>query len=81
MVRVGMHEAKTNFSKLVEQARNGEDVVVQRNGKTVARIVAVEDEEPPAPTWRSLAGRHAGTGWMSADFDDPIPGFEPYGWS
>ena len=39
MAQVGMHEAKTNLSKLVERAEAGEDIVIARNGKPVARLV------------------------------------------
>jgi prevent-host-death family protein len=67
MARVGMHEAKTHLSKLVERAEAGEDVVIQRNGKPVARLVAVV-EEP-----RSLAsvrGAWRGRVRMADDFDE-----------
>lgn len=62
-----MHEAKTNLSQLVERAEAGEDVVIQRNGKPVARLVPI-DEEP-----RSLAsvrGVWRGQVRMAEDFDD-----------
>ena len=42
MTQVNMHEAKTQFSKLVEQALTGEEVVVARNGKPLVRLVPVE---------------------------------------
>ena len=38
-----MHEAKTKLSHLVERAEAGEDVVIARNGKPVARLVRVAD--------------------------------------
>ena len=44
---VGMHEAKTNFSKLVKLVEEGGEVVVTNAGKPVARIVAYE--RPAAP--------------------------------
>lgn len=44
MARVGMHEAKTNLSKLVERAEGGEDIVIQRRGQPVARLVAIREE-------------------------------------
>jgi prevent-host-death family protein len=43
MTRVGMHEAKTNFSRLVESARHGEEVIVERSGRPVAKIVAYDE--------------------------------------
>jgi len=67
MHRVGMHEAKTHLSKLVERAEAGEDVVIQRNGKPVARLVPVV-EEP-----RSLAsvrGAWRGRMRIADDFDE-----------
>jgi prevent-host-death family protein len=67
MARVGMHEAKTQLSKLVERAEAGEDIVIQRNGTAVARLVPVV-EEP-----RSLAsvrGAWRGRVRMAADFDE-----------
>jgi len=41
MTQVGMHEAKTKLSQLVERAEAGEDIVIARNGKPVARLVPV----------------------------------------
>jgi prevent-host-death family protein len=67
MARVGMHDAKTNLSRLVERVEAGEDVVIQRNGKPVVRLVAVV-EEP-----RSLAsvrGAWRGRVSMAVDFDE-----------
>jgi prevent-host-death family protein len=43
MTRVGMHEAKTNFSRLVDSARRGEDVIVERSGRPVAKIVPYDE--------------------------------------
>ena len=62
-----MHEAKTHLSKLVERAEAGEDVIIQRNGKPVVRLVPIV-EEP-----RSLAsvrGVWSGRVRMSDDFDE-----------
>lgn len=67
MARVGMHDAKTHLSRLVERAEAGEDVVIQRNGKPVVRLVPIV-EEP-----RSLAsvrGVWRGRVHMAADFDE-----------
>ena len=36
-----MHEAKTKLSQLVERAKAGEDIVIARNGKPVARLVPI----------------------------------------
>ncbi|MGK2938499.1 MAG: type II toxin-antitoxin system Phd/YefM family antitoxin [Solirubrobacteraceae bacterium] len=66
-----MHEAKSQLSKLVELAEQGEDVVIQRSGRPVARIVAVERRRPIAEAYGSLRGRVA----LSDDFDDLPPDF------
>lgn len=62
-----MHDAKTNLSKWVARAEAGEDVVIQRNGKAVARLVPIVDEP------RSLAsvrGAWRGRVRLAADFDE-----------
>lgn len=43
-MKVNMHDAKTNFSKLVDRALQGEDIVVARNGKALVRLVPVQEE-------------------------------------
>ncbi len=41
MVTVNVHEAKTNLSRLLKQAEAGEEVIIARNGKPVARLTPV----------------------------------------
>lgn len=41
MPQIGMHEAKTKLSQLVERAVSGEDIVIARNGTPVVRLVPV----------------------------------------
>jgi prevent-host-death family protein len=62
-----MHEAKTHLSKLVERAEAGEDVVIQRNGKPVARLVPVVEEPRSLAT---LRGAWRGRVQMADDFDE-----------
>ena len=60
-----MHDAKTNLSRLVEEVEAGEDVVIARAGKPVARLVPyVEQRKPRVP------GRWKGQVWMAPDFDE-----------
>jgi prevent-host-death family protein len=68
MVRVGMHEAKTQLSKLVELAEQGEEVVIQRSGRPVARLVAMEARRPVAEAFGSMRGEIE----LAEDFD-PLP--------
>ncbi len=39
--QVNMHEAKTNFSKLVEKALRGEEVIIARSGEPLVKLVPV----------------------------------------
>ncbi len=62
---MNVHEAKTQLSKLLHKVENGEEVIIARAGKPIAKIVHVL---PPGP-------RRFGTGgpiWISPDFDDPV---------
>ena len=43
-MQVGMHEAKTNLSKLVAYAQSGEEVLITNRGEVVARIVGANKD-------------------------------------
>jgi prevent-host-death family protein len=66
MAQIGMHEAKTNLSKLVERAQAGEDIVIARNGSPVARLVPV----PRASSLASVHGALRGRIHIAEDFDE-----------
>lgn len=42
MQTVNIHEAKTQFSRFVDQAEAGEEIVIARAGKPVARLMPLE---------------------------------------
>lgn len=65
-MQVNIHYAKTHLSKLIEQAENGEEVVLARNGKPAVRLTPV-----PARKKRSLLGAGIGKIWISDDFNSP----------
>lgn len=69
---VKVHEAKTNFSKLLKAVEDGDEVIVHRGDEPVARLVRYEEER--RPRFGALKGKI----WMSDDFDDPLPEFEEY---
>ncbi len=48
MITVGAFEAKTKFSELLDRVERGEEIVVTRHGKTVARIVPNERQDAEA---------------------------------
>ena len=66
MVRVGMHEAKSQLSRLVDLAERGEEVVIQRSGRPVARLVAVQRRRPVAEAFGVLRGEIE----LADDFDE-----------
>ncbi len=65
MTEVNIHQAKTHLSKLLRQVAAGEDVVISRAGKPVARLVPVAEPKRP----REL-GRDRGKIWIAEDFDE-----------
>ena len=68
METVNIHEAKTHLSRLVERAASGEEIVIARSGRPVARLV------PLAPTARRRTfGRMRGKIMVADDFDAPLP--------
>ncbi len=70
MVTVNVHEAKTNLSRLLAQVEAGEDVVIARNGKPVARLVGVQKRGRPQPD--VLKGKVV----IPDSFFDPLPAEE-----
>jgi prevent-host-death family protein len=68
MTIVNVHAAKTHLSKLLERVAQGEEVVIAKAGKPVARIVPAE---PPQALRRPGSAR--GLGRVRDDFDTPMP--------
>jgi prevent-host-death family protein len=66
MAQVGMHEAKTQLSQLVKRAEAGEEIVLARNGKPVARLVPVASTNSLAAVHGALRGRIQ----IADDFDE-----------
>jgi prevent-host-death family protein len=71
---VNMHEAKTTLSQLVEQVENGEEVILARAGKPVARVVAIRTSD------RRTLGQWRGRVRMAVDFDAPLPDVDLAAW-
>jgi len=62
-----MH-GKSQLSKLVDLAAKGEDIVIARNGKPIARLTTLKPEKRPL-----VLGLLEGKGWIAEDFDAPLP--------
>lgn len=70
MQTFNIHAAKTHLSRLVDAAAAGEEILIARAGRPVARLVPLQ--ELPASPRRQL-GRLAGQLAVPEDFDAPLP--------
>lgn len=66
MARVGMHQAKSNLSKLVERVEAGEEIVITRRGEPAARLVP----ERGGGGFAALSGAWRGRVRIADDFDE-----------
>ena len=74
MTTVNVHEAKTHLSRLLARVEAGEDVTIARNGKPVARLVAVRTPGRPQPDV------FKGQVVIADSFFDPLPEEELRAW-
>jgi prevent-host-death family protein len=70
---VNVHEAKTHFSKLLEQAHAGQEIIVAKAGKPYARLMPLA-AQPPGRQPGRLAGR------VGDEFFEPLPAAELDAW-
>ena len=68
MTTVNIHEAKTHFSKLVDRVLQGEEVVIAKAGRPVARLVPLPPRVP-----RRTPGSARRLIEIGPDFDEPLP--------
>jgi prevent-host-death family protein len=69
---VNVHEAKTQLSKLLERAERGEEIIIARSGKPVAKLVPIHAMGPRKPGLL--------VGGVPAAFFEPLPDDEVAGW-
>jgi prevent-host-death family protein len=62
---VNIHEAKTHFSRLLARVSAGEEIIIARAGKPVARLAPIVT----TPAKKRVAGIDKGKVWMADDFD------------
>lgn len=65
---VNMHQAKTHLSRLVEQAMEGQEVIIAKAGKPMVQLTPVH-----ADRRRREPGSMKGLIHMADDFDAPLP--------
>ena len=66
---VNIHAAKTHLSRLIDQVEAGEEIIIARAGRPVARLVAVASATGRRRGFGALKGRVR----MGDDFDAPLP--------
>ena len=62
MLTVNIHDAKTQLSKLVEQAAQGESFIIAKAGKPMVKVIPLEPAE---------AGTASRLGFMAGEFSVP----------
>jgi prevent-host-death family protein len=71
-MKVNVHEAKTQLSRLLERAHAGEEIVIAKNGVPYARLVPLEKPKPRAPGLL--------TGKIEPSFFEALPDDELAAW-
>jgi len=67
VMTLNLYEAKTQLSALVDEAAAGAEIIIAKNGKPMAKLVAFKQAVRRKP------GRLKGKIWISDDFDAPLP--------
>jgi prevent-host-death family protein len=75
METITIHKAKTQLSRLIEKACQGEEIVIARGKKPVVRLVAIEDKRGDRKP-----GALKGKIKIGPDFFEPLPPEELEGW-
>jgi prevent-host-death family protein len=68
MIQINIHEAKTQLSKLVEEAAQGEEIVIAKAGKPIVRLMRLATIEFKTRTPGSMKGQI----WFADDFEAPM---------
>lgn len=74
MTQVTIHQAKTNLSKLIAKALEGEEVVIAKRDRPLVRL----DIIPPAKPQRKIGWGKGLVTYIAPDFDAPLEDFAEY---
>ena len=69
-MKVNIHEAKTHFSRILARVGNGEEVIISKSGKPIARLVPIAEK-----LTQRTPGSAKGKVVLEKDFDAPLPDF------
>ncbi len=68
MTIVNIHHAKTHLSALLKRVLSGEEIIIAKSGRPVAKLVPLTADRP-----RRVLGGAQGQVWVAPDFDAPLP--------
>ncbi len=68
MITVNIHQAKTHFSKFIDAVMHGDEVIIAKAGKPVARLVSIVAVKP-----KRKPGGLKGKIKIARDFNAPLP--------
>ena len=66
---LNLYDAKTHLSQLVERAASGEEIIIAKAGKPMAKLTALSEEN----LGKRQSGVWKGELWIAEDFDAPLP--------
>ena len=73
MYQVSLEEAKVQFLRLIQEAMQGQEIVITQNNVPLLKLVSIPGAKP-----RAQFGSAKGLITMSDDFDDPLEDFKDY---
>jgi prevent-host-death family protein len=69
---LNLYEAKSHLSELVERAANGEEIIIAKAGKPMARLVPIQKRK--RPKLASVMGKNIlGVTYIAPDFEEDLP--------
>ena len=63
---------ETSIQTIIKIAKSGDEIVLEENGKPIAKVMPIAETEQVQPKQR-IFGLGKGKTWMSDDFDDELP--------
>ena len=75
LMKANVHDAETQLSRLLARAEAGEEVIIARHGKPVAKLVPIEEARPQR-RFGSMKGKIS----LDDSFSDPLPEEELRAW-
>ncbi len=69
MAKVNIHDAKTHLSRLLARVAEGEEIIIAKAGRSIARLLPYDEPHQA----KRVLGRDVGLFEIPEDFDAPLP--------